>query len=143
MAMKNVIPAAFLMGFVMTGVAFGTPAEELRAQRLKKLSETTPVIAFVKRHLVHPSFYAYTEGQSDAQRERHFRPGSKLCLLKVHDRECSVEDLIDDPTGVIRDIDVSYDGKRILFAWKKSATCCIARCASVPPAALGCLARRR
>ena len=28
--------------------------------------------------------------------------------------------LIDAPDGVIRDPDVSYDGKRILFAWKKS-----------------------
>jgi hypothetical protein len=31
-----------------------------------------------------------------------------------------VRTLIDDPKGVIRDPDVSYDGKRILFAWKKS-----------------------
>lgn len=94
--------------------------EQVRAARLKKLEKTVPVIAFVKRHPVKPSFYAYTEGQSDAQRERHFYPGSKLCLLKIKDGKCKVEDLIDDPKGVIRDIDVSWDGKRILFAWKKS-----------------------
>jgi len=78
------------------------------------------VIAFVKRHPIKPSFYAYTEGQSDAQHERHFIPGSKLCLLRIGNAECEVEDLIDDPGGVIRDLDVSYDGTRLLFSWKKS-----------------------
>ena len=91
-----------------------------RSERLKRLEQVCPDILFVKRHPVRPSFYAYTEGQSDAQRERHFNPGSKLCLLKIRDGECRVADLLDDPNGVIRDIDVSYDGKRILFAWKKS-----------------------
>ena len=93
---------------------------ERRAARLKNLSKEVPVIAFVKRHPVKPSFYAYTEGQSDAQRERHFNPDAKLCLLKIDGSGCSVEDLLGDPKGVIRDLDVSYDGKRLLFAWKKS-----------------------
>jgi hypothetical protein len=96
------------------------------------------------------SHYAYTEAQSDAQAERHFVPGTALCLLELGGGErtgigsepadgkaarpasgeapvpvpspptVSVRTLIDDPRGVIRDVDVSYDGRRILFAWKKS-----------------------
>ena len=64
---------------------------KIRAERLKRLEKSVPVIAFVKRHPVRPSFYAYTEGQSDAQRERHFYPGSKLCLLKIKDGKCAKE----------------------------------------------------
>jgi hypothetical protein len=111
---------ALLMFFLAVGSISVANDAEVRSQRLKALSETVPVIAFVKRHPVRPSFYAYTEGQSDAQRERHFHPGAKLCLLRIVDGECAVEDLINDPDGVIRDLDVSYDGKRLLFAWKKS-----------------------
>ena len=119
MLMNRTFGPCLVSILVIASVSVATGAK-LRTQRLMKLSESYPVIAFVKRHPVKPSFYAYTEGQSDAQRERHFNPGSKLCLLRIDGAECRVEDLIDDPNGVIRDLDVSYDGKRILFAWKKS-----------------------
>ena len=66
------------------------------------------------------SHYAYTEGQSDAQAERTFIPGSALCLLEMQGTTPVVRTLLEDPNGVIRDPDVSGDGRRILFAWKKS-----------------------
>lgn len=110
----------FLTGMVVASSVLGASEAEIRTKRLNALSKTHPVIAFVKRDPIRPSFYAYTEGQSDAQRERHFRPGSKLCVLRIDGDTCTVEDLIDDPKGVIRDLDVSYDGKKLLFAWKKS-----------------------
>ncbi len=91
-----------------------------RAKRLGILRIRCKKIVFTKHYEMGGSHYAYTEGLSDAQRERHFRPGSALCLLDVSGTEPKVETLIDDPNGVIRDPDVSYDGKRILFAWKKS-----------------------
>ncbi len=91
-----------------------------RQQRLKPLLEQAPQIVFTKHYTLGGSHYAYTEGQSDAQAERHFRPGSALCLLQWNGDAFRVETLIDDPTGVIRDPDVSYDGRRVLFAWKKS-----------------------
>ena len=90
-----------------------------RAARLKTLSKKVPQIAFIKRYPVRPSFYAYTEGLSDAQAERHFTRNGKLCLMKISEAGCKVEDLLVDMNGVIRDLDVSYDGKRMLFAWKK------------------------
>ncbi|MCX8038899.1 MAG: hypothetical protein N3D11_18005, partial [Candidatus Sumerlaeia bacterium] len=77
-----------------------------------------PPFVFVKHAVMGGSHYAYTEGQSDAQHERHFEPGSALCLFDPATGK--VETLLEDKTGVIRDPDVSFDAKRILFAWKKS-----------------------
>jgi len=89
-----------------------------RRQRLRTVVAQAPRIIFVKHHTVRPSFFAYTEGLSDAQNERHFLPGSELCLLEVDGLE--VRSLVKDPTGAIRDPAVSWDGQRVMFAWKKS-----------------------
>lgn len=94
--------------------------EHRRRVRLRRLVERFPQIVFTKHYDIGGSHYAYTEGQSDAQAERHFKAGSALCLLTLDSSGASVRTLIEDPKGVIRDPDVSYDGKRILFAWKKS-----------------------
>lgn len=91
--------------------------ETRRAQRLAVVPRR---IVFVKHFNLTGSHYAYTEGQSDAQHERTFKAGAALCLLDLSGAEPVVETLLDDPKGVIRDPDVSYDGKRVLFAWKKS-----------------------
>ncbi len=95
--------------------------EARREMRLRLLVAKAPRLVFTKHHNMGGSHYAYTEGQSDAQAERHFYPGAALCLLTTTTGgRCSVETLIEDKTGVIRDPDVSHDGKRVLFAWKKS-----------------------
>lgn len=94
--------------------------EQRRGIRLKPLLEQCPKIVFTKHYNLGGSHYAYTEGQSDAQRERHFVPGASLCLLEMNGIYGDVRTLIHDPDGVIRDPAVSYDGERILFAWKKS-----------------------
>ena len=91
-----------------------------RAERLESVRARAPRIVFTKRRTVRPSFFAYTEGQSDAQNERHFLPGAELCLLEFDGPAISVRTLLADPTGVIRDPAVSWDGERIAFAWKKS-----------------------
>ena len=91
-----------------------------REKRLRLLAGKHPQIIFTKHYDLGGSHYAYTEGQSDAQNERHFTPGASLCLLRIEQGMGTVETLLDDPTGVIRDPDVSRDGKRVLFSWKKS-----------------------
>jgi hypothetical protein len=53
------------------------------------------------------SHYAFTEGLSDAQSERHFVAGSSLCLLELTDGTPIVRTLLNDSNGVIRDPDVS------------------------------------
>lgn len=94
--------------------------ERRRAARLKPLLNKCKKIVFTKHFNMGGSHYAYTEAQSDAQHERNFTPGSALCLLEMESCYGKVRTLINSPDGVIRDPDVSYDGKRILFAWKKS-----------------------
>jgi hypothetical protein len=95
--------------------------ESRRAQRLKPLlNENRDGIVFARHYNMGGSHYAYTEGLSDAQNERHFYPGSTLNILRMNGTRATVETLIDDPGGVIRDVDVSWDGSTILFSWKKS-----------------------
>ena len=94
--------------------------EKRRRIRLQPLLSRCKKIIFTKHFNMGGSHYAYTEAQSDAQHERNFTPGSALCLLKMDGCYGRVRTLINAPDGVIRDPDVSYDGRRILFAWKKS-----------------------
>jgi hypothetical protein len=95
-------------------------AARRRAERLEVVQDLAPRIAFTKRRTVRPSFLAYTEGASDAQHERHFLPGAELCLLEFEGPRVVVRTLLSDPTGVIRDPAVSWNGERLVFAWKKS-----------------------
>ena len=95
--------------------------QKRRQQRLGDVAEDYPQILFIKRHPLKPSFFGYTEGQSDAQHEMNYEPGSALCLMTFKGpQNIEVETLLDDPKGVIRDVDVSWDGQRILYAHKKS-----------------------
>ncbi len=112
---------------------FGAPAGDLaaleryaaaaacrRAARLRSVRERAPRLVFTARRTVRPSFFAYTEGQSDAQAESHFLPGSELRLMEWEGDRARVRTLLADPTGMIRDPAVTWDGQRVLFAWKKS-----------------------
>jgi hypothetical protein len=94
--------------------------ERRRAARLSPHADLLRRFVFTKHYDLGGSHYAYTEGQSDAQNERHFTPGSSLALLEFDGLYGSVRTLLDDRGGVIRDPDVSPDGRRVLFAWKKS-----------------------
>ncbi len=91
-----------------------------RQERLKPLLAKAPRIIFTKHYTLGGSHYAYTEGQSDAQAERYFIPRAALCLLEWDGTDFRTQALVDDPKGIIRDPDVSYDGRRVLFSWKKS-----------------------
>lgn len=68
------------------------------------------------------SFIGYTEGLSDARHERFFKAGSRLTVLDFAKGSTfgTTRYLIDDPHGMIRDVDVSFDKKHLLFAWKRS-----------------------
>lgn len=93
---------------------------ERRRDRLRRLAAETPRFIFTKHYTLGGSHYAYTEGLSNAHNERHFIPPAALCLAQWDGRQYQVETLLDSPEGAIRDPDVSYDGQRVLFAWKKS-----------------------
>ncbi len=91
---------------------------ELRLAPMKKL---VPSFILMKHPNLGGSHYAYTEAVSDAQAERSFRPGSQICLLELDSNGNYVEkQLVNDPYGMIRDPEMTYDGKNLVFAWKKS-----------------------
>lgn len=94
--------------------------QQRRAKRLRTVLARCPRIIFTRHYDLGGSHYAYTEGQSDAQNERHFVPGASLCLLTMDGLYGRDEKLLADAGGVIRDPDVSFDGRHVLFAWKKS-----------------------
>jgi len=91
---------------------------ELRLVPMKKL---VPNFILMKHPNLGGSHYAYTEALSDAQAERNFRPGSQVCRIELDANGNYVEkQLINDPYGMIRDPEMTYDGKNLVFAWKKS-----------------------
>ena len=94
--------------------------KERRALRLASFVEDKPQIVFTKFHVLRPSFFAYTEGQSDARHEKNFFQGSQLSLLTMNGIWAIEETLLSDSLGVFRDPEVDFDGKRVLFAWKQS-----------------------
>ncbi|MDO4630016.1 MAG: hypothetical protein Q4C70_12615 [Planctomycetia bacterium] len=96
-------------------------ASARRALRLSSAHKMVPRMVFTKHHNLGGSHYAYTDALSDAQAERTFSPNSQLCLLELTpEGEYRETILISDPCGVIRDPEISWDGKSVIFAWKKS-----------------------
>ncbi len=94
--------------------------ERRRKGRLKNLLARETPIVFAQHANFKMSSIGYTEGLSDARKERFFKPGAKLSLLTFNGTKGEVEHLIEDAYGLIRDVDVSDDGRRLVFAWKKS-----------------------
>jgi hypothetical protein len=92
-----------------------------RAHRLATVVRAMPRLVYARHFVMGGSHYAYTEALSDAQAERSFRAGAKLCLAEVQPDGLWRETiLLETEKGVIRDVDVDYDGRKILFSWKKS-----------------------
>jgi len=100
--------------------------KKLLAPHLDKIRR----IVFTKHFDMGGSHYAYTDAVSNEDtlnpsgrvKEFNFKGGSSLCLLEIGDDYATkVTTLLEDNDGVFRDPDVSFDGKRILFSWKKSA----------------------
>ncbi|HUT32778.1 MAG TPA: hypothetical protein VNE39_04815 [Planctomycetota bacterium] len=69
-------------------------------------------LAVVQRQELNPShvYTACAEG---------FSPGGGLYLLSPAAPDGKLQELVASPKGQIQDLDVSYDGKEILFSWRK------------------------
>jgi len=92
-----------------------------RTARLKPLVETFPMLVYARHAVMGGSHYAYTEALSDAQAERNFTAGGQLCIAEVTTEGLWTETtILETQEGIIRDVDVDFDGKKILFSWKKS-----------------------
>jgi hypothetical protein len=62
--------------------------------------------------------FGYLSG--DASRPMYTENGSRLCKLNL--KTGKVTDLLADATGSLRDPQVHYDGKRVLFSYRKGGT---------------------
>ncbi|MDD2598024.1 MAG: hypothetical protein PHO37_02195 [Kiritimatiellae bacterium] len=91
-----------------------------RQARLSRVKQELPEIVFARHFVMGGSHYAYTEALSDAQSERQFSPGGKLCKAEWQEGIWQESTLLETDKGIIRDVDVNYAGNRMLFAWKKS-----------------------
>ena len=130
MPMMNRIAILSLMVFTgLSEMHAAEPDNVVRGRLLASYGDRMRRVVFTKHFDMGGSHYAYTDAVSDEDtlnpsgtvKEFNFIGGSSLCLLELGDDGVRETTLIKDEGGVIRDPDVSYDGKRILFAWKKSA----------------------
>ncbi len=123
-----------MISFVLViGISQAFAAEsdtDLKRRLLAPHRDRIKQIVFTKHFDMGGSHYAYTDAVSDedelnpsgTKQEFNFEGGSSLCLLEIGEDYTTQETtLLHDGDGVFRDPDVSYDGKRILFSWKKSA----------------------
>ncbi len=70
-------------------------------------------LIFIKRHELRPS-HVYT---------RHcegFRPGGGLYVLSPPKPGGNLTELVASPEGQILDVDLSYDGREVLFSWRRN-----------------------
>ncbi len=100
--------------------AYKKACADRRAQRLARVKSEMPRLVYARHFVMGGSHYAYTEALSDAQAERNFRAGGKLCMAEWQAGVWKETVLTETKEGIIRDADVAFDGQKILFALKKS-----------------------
>ena len=100
---------------------------------LYDMMETSTTYLVTQHKALGGSHYAYTEGlfeestgdaASNVGTESNFRPGSRLVLLTLEAEGKQVKKtekiLLTSNDGCIRDPDVSADGTKCVFSWKKN-----------------------
>ena len=130
---------AMLTGFLYTADdVTATSGERVTyldgSELLYDLMEEATTFVVVHHKALGGSHYAYTEALFEESTgeaatgvgtESNFAAGSKLVLLTLAregDRVKKTEkDILDSPSGCIRDPDVSADGKKVIFSWKKAS----------------------
>ncbi len=89
---------------------------EFRAGPLKGV----PAIVFAVRQVLGEHWYANIGYYSTNERAPLYRQGGRLCKLDPHTGQVTV--LLDDAKGGVRDPCVDYDGRRILFSYRRAGT---------------------
>ncbi|MHC4496077.1 MAG: HzsA-related protein, partial [Planctomycetota bacterium] len=80
-------------------------------QRAVLLFDVNKVLAIRRHEITASHVYTYHyEG---------FKPGGGLYVFDVHDPKRAPLELVSSPTGQILDCDLSYDGKVVLFSWRR------------------------
>ena len=89
-----------------------------RVTRSRLLSQGVTDLVYAARQVDGDGhWYANFGYWSSNPKRTLYHPGGKLCRLSVETGE--VTDLIDDPEGGVRDPQLHYDGRKILFSYRK------------------------
>ena len=110
-------------GFAAALAADDAPARARRVARLKSLVRDCPQFVYVKHYAISGdaelSGNAMVTDECKPGRIPCLRPGGQLCLATVRaDGTVAHEVLVDRPDGCIRDPDVSFDGRLVLFSMR-------------------------
>ena len=77
-------------------------------------------IVFAVRSISPEHWYANFGYRSFGTEQKLYGKNGRLCKLNLKTGKLDV--LLDDPEGAVRDPVVDYDGRRIVFAWRKGGT---------------------
>ncbi len=112
--------AGIAVSLLAATIARGEKPADLRAQFLAGPMRDVEEIVFAARSILYEHWYANI-GYWAADRCRPmYGKFGKLCKLNLRTGKLTL--LIDDPQGGVRDPAVHYDGKRILFSYRKGGT---------------------
>jgi len=67
-----------------------------------------------------PHWYANFGYYADSAERKAYRAMGRLCKLNIRTGQLTV--LLDDPEGAVRDPQVHYDGKKIIFSYRKGGS---------------------
>ena len=101
-------------------IARGEKPADLRAQFLAGPMRDVEEIVFAARSILHEHWYANIGYWATDRGRPMYGKFGKLCKLNLRSGKLTL--LIDDPQGGVRDPAVHYDGKRILFSYRKGGT---------------------
>ncbi len=102
-----------------TATPAAPPAKPIDASALKKLGVKEIVFA-AREPGADGHWYANFGYYSYDSKRKLFRKEGRLCKLDLATGKVKL--LVDDPDGSVRDPVVHYDGKTIVFSWRKSGT---------------------
>lgn len=108
---------------MLIGAANGKEADKpALAEKALRLMGGAEEIVFATRDVYSDGHYYATFGHwsDDPQKMMHSPDGSQICKFNLRTRKTVV--LLNDPKGGIRDPRVSYDGRKLLFAYRKGGT---------------------
>ena len=93
-----------------------------RARRLADAAELAPQFVFTKHYVIGASHYAYTEDVTDEwyndYSSNRQEGGQLIRATFAPDGSIRNEVLVETKNGTLRDPDVSWDGKRVLFSMR-------------------------
>jgi hypothetical protein len=91
-----------------------------RVAKLKPFMGNVKKVLYAKHYNMGGAIVGFLSGLSD-DRGSNWTTGSGLYILNMTDYYPKPEVLLEDASGVIKDPCVSFDGKKVVFAWTKNS----------------------